>query len=212
MIADLKQDSLRWQAERDQTDARGYGGSSMRDSQTGRKPDKALVDYTQSVTHRTRQYYGFSGQAPQVSQMLPGTSVPQGGPGQAAFAYGPGDPTYAQTSPPYQQTATTYAAYAAYPSPVGTDYDLPGQSREPRTYPYGAPQPGVTQTRTGVAADPDAQAYYYASQGQPMPPAGRGQAYLPAQAAYSQPPPREAYAARESHSSRDDTGRRRRER
>jgi hypothetical protein len=85
MIADLKQDSLRWQVERDQIDSsRGYGGSSVRDPKMGRKPDKVLVDYTQSVTHQSRQYYGATGQQP--PQMPPGVPVTQGGPGQPPFA------------------------------------------------------------------------------------------------------------------------------
>lgn len=213
MIADLKQDSLRWQAERDQTDAR-YGGSSVLDSQTGRKPDRKLVDYTQSQTHRTRQYYGFSGQGLQTPQMPSGVPVSQGIPAQSAFAsYGPGDYTYTQTSVPYQQSTTAYA----YPSPSATDYEPPlGPSREPRSQmyaAYGQPPPGAGQSRNVVGTDAEAQAsYYYATQGQPMPPVGRGQTYMPAQPSYSQPPPRESYAAREPHGAREDTGRRRRER
>lgn len=212
MIADLKQDSLRWQAERDQTDAR-YGGSSLRDSKTGGQPDKGLVDYTQSVTHRSRQYYGFSGQGLPTPQMPPGVPVSQAVPAQAAYAsYGPGDYTYAQTSGPYQQSTTAYA----YPSPGASDYEPPlGQSREPRSqiYPYGQPQPGGGQNRGLVGTDPEAQPnYYYTTPGQPMPPVGRGQGYIPAQPPYSQPPPRDSYPARDSHGSREETGRRRRDR
>lgn len=180
----------------------------MRDSKTGRKPDGIIVDYIQSVTHRSRQYYGVSGQAqqpPQMPQMPPGAPVSQGGPAQAAFAsYGLGDYTYAQTSGPYQQPATAYA----YPSPLGTEYELPsGPSREPRqAYPYGALPPAGAPNRN-VVTDPEASAnYYYATQGQPMPSAGRGQPYLPAQSSHSQPPPRE------THTSRDEPSRRRRER
>ncbi len=209
MIADLKQDSLRWQAERDQTDAR-YGGSSMRDSDMRRKPDRVLGDYTQSNTHRSRQYYGFSGQGLQTPQMPPGVPVSQAIPAQ--MSYGPGDYTYAQTSGPYQQSTTAYA----YPSPSATDYEPSlGQSREPRSqiYSYGQPQPGGSQNRSLVGTDPEAQAnYYFTAQGQPMAPVGRGQTYIPAQPSYSQPPPRDSYAARDSHSAREEPGRRRRDR
>jgi len=185
----------------------------VQDSKTGRKPDRVLVDYIQSDTHRSRQYYGFSGEGLQTPQMPPGVPASQGIPAQTAYpSYVPGDYTYAQTSGPYQQSAPAYA----YPSPNATDYEPPlGQSREPRSqiYSYGQPQPGGSQNRNLVGTDPETQPnYYYTTQGQPMPSVGRGQSYIPAQPSYSQPPPRDTYAARDPHSSRDEPSRRRRER
>ncbi|KAI9871861.1 MAG: hypothetical protein M1830_002367 [Pleopsidium flavum] len=209
MIADLKQDSLRWQAERDQIDSRGYGGSSVRDPKTGPKPDKVLVDYTQSVTHQSRQFYGATGQQP--PPMPPGVPVTQGGSAQAPFSYDP-NYTYGQSSAGYQPPGSAYA----YPSPVGTDYDLQGREPRSQAYSYGQPPAGGVANRGIPGPDPEAQAYYYATQGQQMPGAGRGQTYAQPprmeQPQYSQPPPRESYGARDPHSARDDGGRRRRDR
>ena len=205
MIADLKQDSLRWQAERNEIDSRGYGGSSMRDPKTGRKPDKVLVDYTQSVTHQARQYYGATGQ--QTPQMPPGVPVSQGGPAQVPYGYDP-NYTYAQPTGAYQPSGTVHG----YPSPGGTEYELQGREPRSQAYPYAQPQVGGIQTRGIPASEAEAQAaYYYATQGQPMP-AGRGQPYVQPQPAYTQAPPRETYGAREPHGARDDGGRRRRDR
>ncbi len=202
MIADLKLDSLRWQAERDQIDSRG---SSPRDPNTGRKPDKVLVDYTQSVTHQARQYYGGTQQTP---QMAPGVPVTQAG--MVPAPYGAHDPNYVygQTTAGYQPSSAAYA----YPSPVGEYNEL----QAPRSQAYGNYPAGSIQGRGIPGSDAEAQAYYYASHGQPMPTtnAGRGQQpYVAAQPSYPpQPPPRDPYGGRETHAPRDDGGRRRRDR
>lgn len=186
----------------------------MRDSQTGRKPDGVLGDYTQSDTHRSRQYFGFAGEGLQTPQMPPGVPASQGIPAQTAYpSYVAGDYTYSQTSGPYQQSAPAYA----YPSPNATDFEPPLGSREPRSqiYSYGQPQPGgvQNQNRNLVGTDPETQPnYYYTTSGQPMPSVGRGQPYIPAQPSYPQQPPRDTYAARDPHGSRDEPSRRRRER
>lgn len=181
----------------------------MRDSHTGRKPDKVLVDYTQSVTHQSRQFYGATGQQP--PQMQPGVPVTQGGPPQAPFGYDPSYP-YGQTSGGYQPSSTAYA----YPSPVGTEYELQGRDPRSQASYYGQPQPGGIQNRGIPGTDPDTQAYYYPTQGPPMPAAGRGQSYPQPprmeQPPYSQPPTSQAYGTREPHGARDDGGRRRRDR
>ena len=61
MIADLKADSERWEAERRVTAQRGQpsNGTLLRDSNgIVRKSNTPVVDYRASTTHQSRQYYG----------------------------------------------------------------------------------------------------------------------------------------------------------
>jgi hypothetical protein len=62
MIADLKADSERWEAERRETASRGQpaNGISFRDSDgIVRKSNTPIVEYRASTTHQSRQYYGL---------------------------------------------------------------------------------------------------------------------------------------------------------
>ena len=66
MIADLKADSERWEAERRATQSRGQpsNGISFRDSDgiVG-KSNTPIVEYRASTTHQSRQYYGPTSEA-----------------------------------------------------------------------------------------------------------------------------------------------------
>lgn len=64
MIADLKADSARWEAERRQTSSRGgqpSGGEYSRDASDIRNSNIPAVEYRSSTTHQSRQYYGPTG-------------------------------------------------------------------------------------------------------------------------------------------------------
>jgi hypothetical protein len=60
MVADIKADSERWEAERRATASRGqhsYGISSQDPGGIARKPNTPIVEYRASTTYKSRQYY-----------------------------------------------------------------------------------------------------------------------------------------------------------
>lgn len=107
MIADLKADSERWEAERRQTASRG-------------QPQN--VEYRSSTTHQSRQYYGPTEAAPPVQGAYPATSsVQQQGvydnQYQSSTAYGQPATAYGSTAQGYASSTQGYgAAPQGYPA------------------------------------------------------------------------------------------------
>ena len=114
MIADLKADSERWEAERRATASRGQpsNGISFRDSDgIVRKSNTPIVEYRASTTHQSRQYYGPTSET--------ASAVSSGGYQQPASSSsgqvyhssvqgGYAQPNYAQPSSGYQQQTPAY--------------------------------------------------------------------------------------------------------
>jgi hypothetical protein len=149
MIADLKADSERWEAERRQTASRG----------------PANVGYRDSNTHQTRQYYGPS-EAVQTSSGYP-SSNSTGTPLGSVY-----DGTVYQQQ--YAQPASGYAQPPGYP--IQDSYYVAGadlvadQSRSSRGVPVTSVN--VPRSNTYAAAaptyqQPDSRSAYYAG---PPPP------------------------------------------
>jgi len=114
MIADLKADSERWEAERRATASRGQpsNGISFRDSDgIVRKSNTPIVEYRASTTHQSRQYYGPTSEAASAAPL--GYQQPASTPtGQVYDSSAQGtyaQPSYAQPSSGYQQQAGGYA-------------------------------------------------------------------------------------------------------
>jgi hypothetical protein len=77
MIADLKADSERWDAERRATASGGRpsNGTSLRDANGNvRKSNTPVVEYRASTTHQSRQYYGPTEATQAVQQAYPPAS------------------------------------------------------------------------------------------------------------------------------------------
>jgi hypothetical protein len=109
MIADLKADSERWEAERRATSSRGQpsNGISFRDSDgIVRKSNTPIVEYRASTTHQSRQYYGPTSEAASAAplgyQQSASTSTGQVYDSSAQGGYA--QPSYAQPSSAYQPT------------------------------------------------------------------------------------------------------------
>jgi hypothetical protein len=112
MIADLKADSERWEAERRQTASRGQpqNGISSRDSERfGSNSNTPVVEYRSSTTHQSRQYYGPTEAAPPVQGVYPAaTSVqPQGVYDSPQYQ---SSTTYAQPAQGYGSTTQGYGS------------------------------------------------------------------------------------------------------
>ncbi|EKD14325.1 transcription factor RfeG [Drepanopeziza brunnea f. sp. 'multigermtubi' MB_m1] len=107
MIADLKADSDRWEAERRATALRGQppNGISARDSDgAARKSNAPIVGYRDSTTHQSRQYYG------------PSEQVPGPNPGYST-ASTPGAQGVYESGPQYQQQQYGQPASGGYAQP-----------------------------------------------------------------------------------------------
>jgi len=112
MIADLKADSERWEAERRATASRGQpsNGISSRDSDgIVRKSNTPIVEYRASTTHQSRQYYGPTEAAPAAMQQYAATAAT----GTQQGVYDNGGTQYQQQSS-YAQPATGYAQPQGY--------------------------------------------------------------------------------------------------
>jgi hypothetical protein len=94
MIADLKADSERWEAERRATASRGQPSN---------------VEYRASTTHQSRQYYGPTEAAPAAMQQYAATAAT----GTQQGVYDNGGTQYQQQSS-YAQPATGYAQPQGY--------------------------------------------------------------------------------------------------
>jgi hypothetical protein len=112
MIADLKADSERWEAERRATASRGQpsNGISLRDSDgIVRKSNTPIVEYRASTTHQSRQYYGPTEAAPAAMQQYAATAAT----GNQQGVYDNGGTQYQQQSS-YAQPATGYSQPQGY--------------------------------------------------------------------------------------------------
>jgi len=92
MIADLKADSERWEAERRATASRGQPSN---------------VEYRASTTHQSRQYYGPTETAPVSTGSYPASAVS----GSSQGVYGDSSAQYQQS---YPQAASGYAQPQTY--------------------------------------------------------------------------------------------------
>ncbi|CAL3971073.1 hypothetical protein PZA11_007433 [Diplocarpon coronariae] len=167
MIADLKADSDRWEAERRATASRGQpsNGISARDSEDlARKSNAPIVGYRDSTTHQSRQYYGPTEQVPASNPGYPSAAIP--GP-QGVYDSGP---QYQQQS--YGQPASGGFAQPGYAVQdnyyvAGADLVADQRSRVPVV------QPGVNVPRSNQYApspthqQSDSRSYGYS--GQPGP-------------------------------------------
>ncbi|RDW66817.1 hypothetical protein BP5796_09566 [Coleophoma crateriformis] len=197
MIADLKADSERWDAERRQQQNASRGtsvnGISARDSDgVVRKSNTPIVEYRASTTHQSRQYYGPTEATPSTGYSQPsGSQVYDNGPQYQGAGYGQPSTAYATPTSGYAP-ASGYTASAGYGQSSGyapqvqDNYYVAGASLEVDRRP-AVPASGVAQPRTVAysSATPgyqqgDSRAAYYTPPG----PAASSTQY----AAVQQPP------------------------
>lgn len=162
MIADLKADSDRWEAERRATASRGQPSN---------------VGYRDSTTHQSRQYYG------------PTEQVPGANPGYSS-APTPAVQGVYDSGPQYQQQSYGQPAGGGYAQPVyavqdnnyyaGADLVADQRSRVP-VVSSGANVPRSNQYAPGPSyqQQPDSRSNYYSSQ--PGPAAAQAQQQFPTQ-------------------------------
>lgn len=174
MIADLKADSARWEAERSQTASRGQpsNGISSRDSDgMVRNSNTPIVEYRSSTTHQSRQYYGpTEAAAPAVSQgyggapayQSAGVSIQQGVYDNGyQQQYAPQAPVYAD--PGYNAPSEYYVA--------GADLTVDQRSgRAPVPQSGTVPRTGQQVQYANSYQQPDARGYTtYSGQNAPSP-------------------------------------------
>ena len=181
MIADLKADSDRWEAERRQTQSRGQpsNGIPLRESDgIIRKSNTPIVEYRASTTHQSRQYYGPTEAAPGMatpgyaSSASSGSVAQQGVYDQGYASSGgyaqPVSSGYATTPSGYSQQDNNYYVAGAHmgaipdadPSRSGGRAPVPQSGTVPR----GAA--GQQYGATPSYAQRDTNTYY-----SPQPPA-----------------------------------------
>lgn len=195
MIADLKADSERWEAERRQaatTRGQPSNGISSRDSNgQGRNSNTPIVEYRSSTTHQSRQYYGPSEAAPAATQAYgttpnyasAGPSAPQG-----AYDGGYQTPQYAVPQTVYA-TDPQYAAQSEY-YVSGADLTVDRTGRAPVPPPGTVPRTGQVQYPGSSYPQADTRGYAYPGQTAPSPVAyAQGSSQQPSEAFY----PRGAY-------------------
>ncbi|KAE8454473.1 hypothetical protein EG329_000096 [Mollisiaceae sp. DMI_Dod_QoI] len=188
MIADLKADSERWEAERRQTASRGQpaNGISLRDSNgIVRKSNTAIVGYRDSATHQTRQYYGPT-EAGMPSAGYPSSSS-TGTPSGSVYDNGSYQPqqTYAQPAQGYAQPQG-YAVQDNY-YVAGADLVADQRSRVPVTSAGVNVPRSNTYASTPTYQQPDTRTAYYSG---PPPPVSQ------AQQVYASPHPQDPYYGR----------------
>lgn len=207
MIADLKADSARWDAERKTSGARGQsiGGEYSRDASDFRSSNIPIVEYRASTTHQSRQYYGptdtsSSGfAAPQTQVQSPQGfayardqfATPAGNSYQTpSYPSGPDQPFIEGVhSQPLSQPPVR-REQAAIPSQSRTAYPQSG-------YPSGAPAYG--DSRSGA---------YYNPTGNVTPQQQQPQQYPQQQYSQQQQPPQqslESYYGRSTYFHRHTT-------
>jgi len=180
MIADLKQDSARWEAERRQTsNARGQpNGISSRDANgIVRHSNTPVVEYRSSTIHQSRQYYGPSGETPLEPQQAYGT--PQGYPSTSTAASASQQGVY---DPGPQYPSSSYASSNTYGSQPATGYAAPQSYAAQDSYYV----PGANMTNMAV----DPQRPDRATQQPRTMPGGSNVQYAHSNTAYQQPDPR----------------------
>ena len=164
MIADLKADSERWDAERRQTASRGQpsNGIPFRDSDgIVRKSNTPVVEYRASTTHQSRQYYG-------PTEAAPGATVGYPTPAAAGAQQGVYDNGYQQAyNPPVQYAAPSQYAQdnGNYAYVAGADMAVDSRStaRQPiqqaGSIPGAVPRQYTSSTPT-YQTQPDSRGYY----------------------------------------------------
>ena len=108
MIADLKADSDRWEAERRSTQSRGQPSNGIPSRESDgmvRKSNTPIVEYRASTTHQSRQYYG-------PTEAATGMSTP---------GYAPA----ASSGNVAQQGVYDYPQSGSYAPPVSSGYAAP---------------------------------------------------------------------------------------
>lgn len=187
MIADLKADSARWEAERRQTASRGQpsGGEYSRDAKDIRNSNTPLVEYRSSTTHQSRQYYGPTDAAstgygtpqPQVQSQAPAYGDRYGQPNIGGYsqAYTPDDHYYIQGGDS-RPAPGEVRPQPAIPSQPGTVYAQPRYVQQPaQPYADSRATPYYAQAAPGNVTPQQQQ---YPTQQQPSDPFyGRG-AYI----------------------------------
>lgn len=183
MIADLKQDSARWEAERKQNSSARPNGISSRDANgIVRQSNTPAVEYRSSTIHQSRQYYGPSGETPLEPQQTYG--APQGYPPAAASTsqqgvYDPGpqypSSSYASSSAYASQPATGYAAPQSYAPQdsyyvAGANMAVDPQrsdraTQQPRTVPAGGPNVQYAHSSNPAYQQQPADPRYYTQPG-----------------------------------------------
>ena len=175
MIADLKADSDRWDAERRLTASRGQpsNGTPLRDSNgMVRNSNTPIVGYRDSTTHQSRQYYGPTEAAPGGTPGYPPTSMASQPP-----VYDNGYPQ--AYNPPSQQYATPQGYptdngnYAYVGADMVIDRDPRSNARPPERQVGTVPRQYASST-TQYQTQADPRGNYYSSN---QPPPSAGQTY-----------------------------------
>lgn len=174
MIADLKADSDRWDAERRQTASRGQplNGISSRDSNgMVRNSNTPIVEYRSSTTHQSRQYYGpTTDAAPPATQGYGAApTYASAGSGAQPGGYDGGYQTAQYAQPPAVYADPGYAAQGEY-YVAGADLTVDQRSgRAPVQQPGTVPRTGQVQYANSYQ-QPDSRAYpAYPAQQAPSP-------------------------------------------
>ncbi|KAJ9659106.1 hypothetical protein H2201_007508 [Coniosporium apollinis] len=169
MVQDLRLDSQRWRQEVQQGH-HGRGSPLLRDQKFQKQPDKLLVAYQDSTTHRTRQAYGPTTPAPPTER----ERAYQQPAAPSSYSVDPREQQYRAPAPSgYQESAYTYApqpqqpqaqpAYASgaqgYPPRTASGYAAYAQSSREEPQQYQAPY-------ADLRADPRVAAAYYSNQPQ----------------------------------------------
>lgn len=195
MIADLKADSERWEAERRATASRGQPSN---------------VEYRASTTHQSRQYYGPTSET--------ASAVSSGGYQQPASSSsgqvydssvqgGYAQPNYAQPSSGYQQQTPAYVQdtpnyYVSGGNMIVDPRDSnPRMGAQPVTSQSLTPRSNVPYATSGASyQQPDPRSSYYTSTGQQSVPVSSAQyATQPADPYYGRAGP---YDNQDSYDSR----------
>lgn len=175
MIADLKADSERWDAERRQaatTRGQPSNGISSRDSNGQvRNSNTPIVEYRSSTTHQSRQYYGPTEAATATTQGYGAAAAyPSAGPSAPQGQYDGGYQTPQYAAPQQQVYATDpgYAGQSEYYVP-GADLAVDPRSGRAPVQPSGT-VPRTTQVQyQGSYPQADARGYAYPGQTAPSP-------------------------------------------
>lgn len=200
MIADLKADSERWDAERRQTASRGQpsnGTTQLRDSNgIVRKSNTPVVEYRASTTHQSRQYYGPTEAAPGPTVGGYPSSATAGNQ-QGVYDNAPQyQQTYAQPSPGYGAATQNYPQDNYYVAGADMAVDTRGIPRPAVPQAATTPRTGAVQyapsNSTYQTGQPDSRTAYYSSQ-TPVSAAQQYTSQQPAdpfygRGAYNQPP------------------------
>ena len=196
MIADLKADSERWEAERRATASRGQpsNGISFRDSDgIVRKSNTPIVEYRASTTHQSRQYYGPTSEA--ASAVSSGYQQPaSSSSGQvydSSVQGGYAQPNYAQPSSGYQQQTPAYVQdtpnyYVAGGNMIVDPRDSTARmGAQPVTSQSLTPRSNVQYaTSSAPYQQPDSRSSYYSTSGQAVPVSSAQYATQPADPYY----------------------------